>query len=96
MHKNSIKNHLELISRTLDIFTTKKVNILLLGDFNACADDETMKSSCSSYGLHNLIKQPTYYKNPEKPSSIDLILANKAKSFQSNVLWRQDYLIFTE
>ena len=82
-HKNSIKNHLELISRTLDIFTTKYENILLLGDFNACADDETMKSFCSSYGLHSLIKQSTCYKNPENPSCIDLILTNKAKSFQS-------------
>ena len=48
---------------------------MLLIDFNACADDETMKNSCSSYGLHSLIKQPTCYKN--------LILTNKATSFQS-------------
>ena len=39
--------------------------------------------NCGSYGLHSLIKQPTCYKNPENPSCIDLILKNKAKSFQS-------------
>ena len=33
LHKISIKNHLEIISRTLDTFTTKYCNILLLGDF---------------------------------------------------------------
>ena len=82
-HKNSIKNHLEIISRTLDTFTTKYKNILLLGDFNGSADYETMKNVCSSYGLHSLIKQPTCYKNPENPSCIDPILTNKAKSFQS-------------
>ena len=41
-----------------------------------------MKNFCSSYGLHSLIKQPTCYKNPKNPSCIDLILTNKAKSFQ--------------
>ena len=35
LHKNSIKNHLQIISRTLDTFTTKYENILFLGDFNA-------------------------------------------------------------
>ena len=56
---------------------------MLLDDFNVCADYETMKNVCSSYGLHSLIKQPTCYKNPENPSCIDPILTNKAKSFQS-------------
>ena len=82
-HKNSIKNHIEIISITLDTYTTKYENILLPGDFNACADDETTKNFWSSYGLHSLIKQPTCYKNPENPSCIDLILTNKDKSFQS-------------
>ena len=81
-HKNSIKNHLEIISRTLDTFKTYE-SILLLDDFNACADDETMKNLCSSYGLHKLIKQQLSYKNPENLSCIDLILTNKAKSFES-------------
>ena len=58
-NKNGIKNHLEISFGTLEIFTTKYKNILLLCDFNACPDDETMKNFCSSYGLHSLIKQPT-------------------------------------
>ena len=44
-HKNNIKHHLETISRTLDTFSTKYENILLLGDFNTCVDDEAMKTS---------------------------------------------------
>ena len=46
--------------------------ILLLGDFNACVDDETMKDFCSSYCLKSLIKQPTCFQIPEKPGCVDL------------------------
>ena len=66
---------------SLDAFFTKYENISLLGDF--CVDDETMRNFCNSYSLYSLIKQPTCFKNPENPSCIDLILANKPRSFQS-------------
>ena len=33
--------------------------------------------------INSLIKQPACFKNPEKPSFIDLILTNKPQSFQS-------------
>ena len=56
---------------------------MLPGDFNPCADDDTMKNFWSSYGLHSLIKQPICYKNSQNPDCIDLILTNKDKSFQS-------------
>ena len=45
-----------------------------------------MKISCESYGLKNLIKVPTCYKNPQNPSCIDLILTNSPLSFQSSVV----------
>ena len=82
-HKNNIKHHLEIISRPLDAFSTKYENVLLLGDFNICVDDEAMKNFCSSYCLNSLIKQPACFKNPENPSCVDLILTNKTRSFQS-------------
>ena len=56
---------------------------ILLGDFNVCVDDETMRNFCNSYSLNSLIKQPTCLKNPESPSCIDLILINNPRSFQS-------------
>ena len=55
---------------------------MLPGNFNTCTYDETMKNFCSSYGLHSPNKQQTY-KNPKICSCIDMILTNKAKSFQS-------------
>ena len=88
LRKNSAKIHLKIISKTLDTFTNKYENILLPGNFNACADDETMKNVRSSYGLQNPNKQPTCYKNPEISSCIDLILTDKGKSFQSTCALR--------
>ena len=82
-NKNNIKYHLEIISKALDAFSTKYKNIILLGDFNVCVDDETMRNFCNSYNLKSLIKQPTCFKNPENPSCFDLILTNKPRSFQS-------------
>ena len=34
--------------------------------------------------VSNLISQPTCYKNPEKPSSIDMISTNSSSNFQNS------------
>ena len=75
-NKNNIKNHLEIISEALDAFSTKYENIILLGDFNVCIDDETMRNFYNSYSLNSLTKQPTCFKNSRNPSCIDLILSD--------------------
>ena len=46
-------------------------------------EEPHMKMFCESYSLQNLIKQPTCYKNPSRPTCIDLILTNVLCSFQS-------------
>ena len=43
-----------------------------------------MKSFCEFYTLPSLIKESTYYKNPQNPSCIDLILTNSPYSFQNS------------
>ena len=58
-------------------------NILILGDLNSTMSDEPMKNCCEIYNLENLIKEPTCYKNPDNPSSIDVILTNSKNSFQN-------------
>ena len=35
-----------------------------------------MKELCKLYDLKNLIKEPTCFKNPNNPSSVDLMLTN--------------------
>ena len=45
----------ERISKALDVFSTIYENIILLGDFNVCDDDETMRNFCNSYRSSSLI-----------------------------------------
>ena len=44
---------------------------------------QMMKSFCENYGLKNLIRELTRYKNPSNPACIDLILTNVPRRFQS-------------
>ena len=57
--------------------------IISLGGFDVTDDEHHMKPFCKNYGLKNLIRQPTCYKNPSNPVCIDLILTNVPRSFQS-------------
>ena len=41
-----------------------------------------MQNFCELYNFENLIKGPTCYKNPDNPSSIDVMLTNCGNSFQ--------------
>ena len=41
-----------------------------------------MKEFCNLNGLKSLINEPTYFKNSEKPTCIDLILTNRPTYFQ--------------
>ena len=59
-------------------------NDLFLGNFNAGAEDSSVKKFCSSYNVTRMINRPTCFKNPEKPSSIDPILTNCPRSFQNS------------
>ena len=85
-HNDNILKHLGIKSRTLGIHSSRYNDIILLGDFNASADEETMntmKNFCTSYGLTSLIKQPSCFKQPEKPSCTDHIFTNRSRYFQS-------------
>ena len=78
-HKNNTCRHLEVVTKTLDSYYSKYENVIFLGDFNAGVLETLMTSFCESYNLKSIIKQPTCFKTPEKPTCIDL---------------KQDYLIF--
>ena len=57
---------------------------MVAGDLNAEINLECMKVFRETYGLNSLIKVPTCYKNPGKPSCIDLLLTKRPKSFQNS------------
>ena len=82
-HKTMIKNHLATLSNFLDLHSSKYKKMLILGDFNVGTDERHMKSFCETCHLTNLIKEPTWYKNPDNPTCIDLILTNDPRTFQS-------------
>ena len=82
--KMQISNHFVELSKNTDLYLTKYDQLLFLGDFNVGVEDSSVKNFCSSYNLTSMINRPTCYKNPEKPSCIDLILTNCPRSFQNS------------
>ena len=82
-HKSEIKKHLTALRNSLDLHSSKYEKILTLCDFNVEIVEANMKSFCENYNLKSLIKQTTCYKNPNKPTCIDLILTNVPRMFQS-------------
>ena len=70
-------------------------NIILLGDFNVEPEEAKVSEFLNMYSLENLAFQRTYFKNPENPSCIDLILTNCSRSFQNNGVLKQGCQIFT-
>ena len=73
---------LDHVSKNLDRTLGNYEHILILGDLNCTVSEVPMQNFCELYNLENLIKQPTCYKNPNNPSSIDVMLTNSENSFQ--------------
>ena len=76
-HMNLISNHLNILKKLLDTQMKIYGNFLIAGEITESA----MDNFCGIYHLHNLIKDPTCFQNPDKPSCIDLLLTNFPKSF---------------
>ena len=47
-HKSLIGNHLDAVSKTLDLYSSLYDKIILLGDFNTEIDEQLMKSFCDN------------------------------------------------
>ena len=84
-NKNLISSHLKEIGKNLDNYSSKYDNFILLGDFNSEPTESAVRDFCEIYSCKNLIKDNTCFKNPSKPSCIDLIITNRPKSFQNSV-----------
>ena len=46
-----------------------------------------MQVFCNNYNFKNLVKEPTCFKNIEKPTCIDLILTNRPLCFQNTIVF---------
>ena len=62
---------------------------MLIGDINAEPTEATVSDFCKIYNLKHLIKDKTCFKNPTKPTCIDLIVTNKPKCFQDTGYWNR-------
>ena len=58
------------MKNAIDVSSKSYENIILIVDFNVEISDSHMDSFCAIYRLKNMIKEPTCYKNPEKPTCI--------------------------
>ena len=85
-----IKNHLQEIGKELEYYSSKYENFIVLGDFNAEMSNPHMSEFCALYNVTNLNKEPTCYKNVDKPTSIDRILTNHARCVQHSGIYETD------
>ena len=82
--KENINDFLYYLSMSLDHYKGKYDNIFIMGDFNPEITETEMTEFGETYNLTNLIKKPTCFKNPLNPSSLDLLLTNRAMSFKTS------------
>ena len=83
-NENAIKSRLAIVHKGLALYPSEYKNLIVLVDFNVGMDNSDMSVFCYTYDLKSLIKEPTCYKNSEKPSCRDLTLTNNPKCFQSS------------
>ena len=93
-NRKNISSHLDLLRRSLDLYSVEYEHFIIVGDFNTEVTQTSMKVFCDSYEFKNLIKDATCYKNPENPSCIDLILTNNTNSFQNSGVTETDLSVF--
>ena len=82
-----ISENLNEIGKNLDLLLSKYDNFMLIGDLNAERTEVAVSNFCEIYNLKHLIKDKTCFKNPAKPSCIDLIVTNGPKCFQDTVVF---------
>ena len=81
----NVPSHLCETGKTLDMYSAKYENALLKGDFNVASDERNIKAFCNQYKLKYLNKEPTCFKNVDKPCCNDLFLSNKSKCFEDSL-----------
>ena len=68
-HKSNNANHPDILWKTLGIQMSKYDIFSIVGNFNKETTETAMSNFCD---LHSFIKDPTCYKNQNKPTCINL------------------------
>ena len=82
--RSFISDHLSTIGNNIDLLLANYENFFLMGDLNVEGHNGFLKEFCDLYNLKNLIKVPTCFKNPDFPTSIDIILTTSYRSFRNS------------
>ena len=78
----NICQHMKALAKNMDFYPSTYENFIFL-DFNGGMEHSALKDFCNLYSLTDLINRPTCWKNPSKPTCIDLILTNRPTFFES-------------
>ena len=70
------------LSKTINTFSTKYDNILLMGDFNLTIENKHLQELLSLFKIKSLISSPTCFQSIN-PMCIDLILTNQEDVFSN-------------
>ena len=73
------------VGNALDQYLKTYEKFLLLGDFNADDIEPILSESLEQYEAKNIMKNNTCFKNPDRPTCIDLFLTDIPHSFQSTM-----------
>ena len=71
------------LSKTINAFSTKYDNILLMGDFNLTIENKHLEELLSLFNIKSLISSPTCFQSIN-PTCIDLILTNQEDLFSNS------------
>ena len=82
---HSKEQYFDFIRNSLDFYSEKYKNIILMGDFNINHTEEELQDFLEEQDLSNLVNFSTCFKNLDNPSTIDLIITNHKSSFQNTV-----------
>ena len=79
-NKSMIIQHMETLAENMDLYSSTYENFNFL---DAGMEHSALKDFYNLYSLTGLINRPTCWKNPSKPTCIDLILKNLPNFFQN-------------
>ena len=81
------------IGKGLDSLSSKYDDYILIGDFNSTLSNTFVGNICGFVkSLKSLIKKPSCFRIPDKPTCIDMTLSNRQKCFKILPLQKQVYL----